>query len=64
MTGKHPNIHLLFKFYFGGPVISVILRAQASSSSFRLEDSSAVELVLLTGLENHDEAMESSRDTG
>jgi hypothetical protein len=60
MTGKHPNIHLRFKFYFGESVISVLLRAQASSFSSRLKESSAVELILLTGSENHDEAMESS----
>jgi hypothetical protein len=34
MTGKHPNIHRRFKFYFGEPVISVILRAQESSFTF------------------------------
>jgi hypothetical protein len=34
MTGKHPDVPRRFKFYFGEPVVSVILRAQVDSFTF------------------------------
>lgn len=35
LTGHHPNISSRFKFYFGEPVVSVILKAQQDKFTFK-----------------------------